>query len=374
MKYTITYYKPENQYIKISAKFEVSQSKTILTFPNWRPGRYELGNFAKNIIQFKVLNESGQKIDFIKTSINTWQVNTENCKNIEVCYQYYSAELNAGSTFMDDQQLYVNPVNCLVYIEDQQNLPCQLDLDIPSSFKIACGLPFEENKLETIDFHTLVDTPFICSPTLKKYHYKVKDYDFYLWFQGDISIEWPRVKNDFIKFTRTQINNFGSLPVTDYHFIYQITPYKSYHGVEHRNSTVIALGPTYDLMGKLYNDFLGISSHELYHTWNIKNIRPIEMLPYQYEKENYSELGYVAEGVTTYLGDLYLSASKVKPWEWYKAEFETLLQRHFNNFGRFNYSVAESSIDTWLDGYVKGVPNRKTSIYNEGALFAFLLI
>jgi len=126
-------------------------------------------------------------------------------------------------------------------------------------------------------------------------------------------------------------------------------------------------------MNRLYDDFLGVSSHELYHTWNIKAIRPKEMYPYDYSKENHSYLGYVAEGVTTYLGDLFLAESNVKPFTWYKMEFEKLLQKHFDNFGRFNYSVAESSWDTWLDGYVRGAPDRKVSIYNEGALLAFIM-
>src|SRR3989304_7536298 len=101
-------------------------------------------------------------------------------------------------------------------------------------------------------------------------------------------------------------------PFETYHFFFQILPTKFYHGVEHLNSTVIALGPSYNLMkGDLYEDLLGVSSHELFHAWNIKNIRPKEMHPYDYTKENYSKLGYVCEGVTTYYGDLFLYRSGV---------------------------------------------------------------
>ncbi|MDB2613503.1 hypothetical protein N9Y89_02330 [bacterium] len=82
--------------------------------------------------------------------------------------------------------------------------------------------------------------------------------------------------------------------VDDYHFLFQITPYPSYHGVEHTNSTVILMGDKEDVFKTKYDNILGICSHELYHTWNIKAIRPKEMLPYDYTKENYSKLGYVA--------------------------------------------------------------------------------
>jgi predicted metalloprotease with PDZ domain len=96
------------------------------------------------------------------------------------------------------------------------------------------------------------------------------------------------------------------------------------------------------------------------------------MYPYDFTKENYSGLGYLCEGVTTYQGDLFLLKSGVFSEEQYFIEFNKQLQKHFNNHGRFNYSVAASSFDTWLDGYEIGAPNRKVSIYTEGCLLAFV--
>ena len=374
MTYTITYDQPHHQNIKITATFLTSgQSTLVLHFPVWRPGRYELGNFPKNITQFQIKDDKDKVVNYSKIDINTWQVDTANSEKITVSYYYYATDLNAGSSFIDENQLYVNPVNCLIYDKTQINKPCELTVNVPDNFNIASGIPFNNKKLTTKDYHELVDTPFIASPTLQHFTYKLGPLTVHLWFQGECNIDWPRVKNDFIKFTRAQIHAFSKIPVDDYHFLYQIVPYKLYHGVEHSHSTVIALGPTYDLMGTLYDDFLGVSSHEFYHTWNVKDIRPKEMAPYDYSQENHSRLGFVAEGVTTYMGDLFLSFSKVKTWEWYKVELEKLLTKHFENYGRFNYSVGESSWDTWLDGYVKGVPNRKVSIYNEGALLAFVV-
>lgn len=374
MNYVIEHNSTFGQYIKIIASFKVNHNnKTVLTFPNWRPGRYELGNFAKNVKNFSIADTNNQKVNFSKISSNQWEVETLNAETIEVTYFYYANELNAGSTYVDDQQVYVNPVNCLIYIEEQQNSTCILKLKINQHYKVASGLPFNNFELTTENYHQLVDNPFIASDSLQHNSFQLNGIDFHLWFQGLVQIDWKRVIDDFTTFSRLQLKKMKGLPVNEYHFIFQILPIKAYHGVEHQNSTVIALGPTYNLMGSLYDDFLGVSSHELYHTWNIKAIRPKEMYPYDYSKPNYSRLGYVAEGVTTYLGDLFLSASGVKSWEWYKKELEIIFQRHFDNFGRFNYSVAESSWDTWLDGYVQGAPHRKVSIYNEGALLSFII-
>jgi len=123
---------------------------------------------------------------------------------------------------------------------------------------------------------------------------------------------------------------------------------------------------------EVYTDFIGVASHELFHAWNIKSIRPIEMMPYDYTRENYSRLGFVAEGVTTYYGDLFLLRCNVYNLKQYFIELNLRLQKHFDNYGRFNLSVADSSFDTWLDGYVPGIPDRKTSIYDEGCLVALM--
>ncbi|MBK8924424.1 MAG: M61 family metallopeptidase [Crocinitomicaceae bacterium] len=374
MKYTLTYSKPNAQYIPITAIVNTKGKKQIeLCLSAWRPGRYELGNFAKNIHGFSVFNDKGKKLKFEKTSKDVWLIENVKTSFIEVRYSYFAAELNAGSTFMNDQQLYVNPVNCLVYVKDQLNDPCELHVKIPADFKLACGALHKKNIIRTENFHELADSPFIAGASLQHHKYKTKDVLVHLWFQGECKPEWDKILPDFIKFTNSQIEKFGKFPVPEYHFLFQILPYPNYHGVEHLNSTVLALGPGYELMKEGYDDLLGVCSHELYHAWNIKSIRPVEMFPYDYSKENYSRLGYVCEGVTTYMGDLFLAESGVRKFSWYKTELEKLLQRHFDNFGRFNYSVAESSFDTWLDGYVSGAPNRKTSIYNEGALLAFVV-
>ena len=122
---------------------------------------------------------------------------------------------------------------------------------------------------------------------------------------------------------------------------------------------------------KIYiHELLGVSSHELYHVWNVKNIRPKAMLPYNFSKENYTDMGYVTEGVTTYMGDRILLKA-VFFLEQYFLELEKLFQRHFHNDGRNHYAVSESSWDTWLDG-IQEVPGRKVSIYVEGALIALI--
>ena len=363
----------QQHFIKIKVQFPVDENKTIIHLPSWRPGRYELGNFAKNIKNFKVFNDQNKAVNFHKINKDSWEISSNETKYIKIEYQYYANELNAGSSYFDEQQLYVNPVNCFLYAEGKEQFPISLELNIPENYTIASSLVQENNFLLAENFDELADSPFICSENLEKQTYSVADTNFHIWFNNQLNIPWERVINDFRNFTVKQIEDFGEFPVSEYHFLIQSLPYLAYHGVEHLKSTVITLGPSYDLFENRYEELLGVSSHELYHVWNVKSIRPKELLPYNFKKENYSELGYIYEGITTYLGDLYLLKSGVFSLETYLRELSKQFQKHFDNPGRFAYSVAQSSYDTWLDGYVPGVPGRKVSIYTEGCLLAFVM-
>jgi predicted metalloprotease with PDZ domain len=371
-QYTFFTENPTQQYIQIRARFDVREAQTEIQFPAWRPGRYELGNFAKNVRSFQVFDDSGKPRLAEKTTKDVWQVDTADAKYIEVRYSYFAAELNAGSTYLDDQLLYVNPVNCCVYIKGRENEPCELAIHVPEGRTYAGGLKWDGEKLTAHSYHQLADSPFLFAKKIQHNSYEVNNVVFHLWFHGPAQVDWDRLIHDFKAFTQVQMDDFGEFPVDEYHFLFHIMPFRQYHGVEHLNSTVIVLGPANDLFGAIYEDLLGISSHELYHTWNVKAIRPIELHPYDYSRENYSTMGYLCEGVTTYMGDYYLYRSGVFDTATYRKELETLINRHAENFGRFNYSVKESSWDTWLDGYVPGAPERKVSIYNEGALLAFI--
>ena len=381
MKYHFSFQNPSRQYIDIKFSVKVAGEKSIrFQLPAWRPGRYELGNFAKNIQKWEAFDEKEQPLDHKKLSKDLWEVDCQKAKEVVIKYNYYASDLNAGSTYLDEQQLYVNPVNCCLYVPGREDEEIELQLDVPKNFEIATSLKSKTGTKQDIqcaagNFDELADSPFIVSPHLKRLEYKVDETTFYLWFQGEIEGDEDKLLSDFRAFSKEQGTLFGGFPFNTYHFLFHILPYKAYHGVEHSNSTVICLGPTYDVLkkDKLYDELLGVSSHELFHAWNVKRIRPAEMWPYDFTKENYSRLGYLAEGATTWYGDLMLYRSGAFDEKSFLKTFNQLLNRHFNNPGVRNLSVADSSFDTWLDGYQRGVPNRKASIYTEGALITFLL-
>jgi predicted metalloprotease with PDZ domain len=374
MHYCLSAPNAESRFIEVECHIGSIATETIeLQLPAWRPGRYELQNFAKNIQKFGVFDKEGQPLSCHKITKDRWLVQTPNIPEITVRYNYYANIQNAGSSYVSNDFWYVNPVNLCVYAEGYLNKPCTLELAIPDNFQIACGLTKNDNKtLWAKDYYELVDSPLMASATLQCQTYHINDTIFYVWMQGNIKPNWQQIIIDFQKFTTAQMATMGSFPETKYHFLNLILPTPYYHGVEHRHSTMIVLGPDDEGEG-LYTDLLGVSSHELFHAWNIIRIRPKELLPYDFTKENYFSTCFVAEGVTTYYGDLFLRRSGVFDDTAYYRELQVYMKRHFENNRHAHQSLVESSWDLWLDGYEKGIPQRKVSVYHKGALAALIL-
>ncbi len=311
IKYKISSETTQSHFFNIEMVIDNIQSDKIeLQLPAWRPGRYELQHFAKNIQRFEVFS-SQKTVSFHKITKDRWLIHTPDLQEITVKFTYFANVQNAGSSYVDESVMYVNFVNCLLYVEGRISEMCEVEMLLPKDYKIACGLPnnvvrvqnphnVENRKVFVFhpdNYYELVDSPLLASPYLQHQSYQVENVDFHVWFLGNYTPNWKKLLADFQAFTEKQIQVMGDFPEKDYHFINWILPTSFYHGVEHRNSTMIVLGPDSEGDG-LYNDLLGVSSHELYHAWNICKIRPVEMMPYDFTKENYFPTGFVAEGVT----------------------------------------------------------------------------
>jgi len=361
-------------FIRITISFETHQTNPELKIAAWRPGRYMLQNYAANVRDWSARNENGNLLPVSKSGRNIWKIDAPAHSKITFSYLYYCRQMDAGGCWSDNKLFYINTIACLLAVDGQENMPCTLKLHLPESFKVQTGMPKESEYNYSVEsFLALSDYPILASPDSTTLSYSVRDIPFYIHSTVDETHFPSGIVEDFKKFTEAQIADFGVFPEKEYHFLLLILPYQHYHGVEHRNSTVICLGPATDVKEKLYTELVGICSHELYHTWNICKIRPAEMRPYNLFQAQYFKTGFIAEGVTTYLGDYYLGLTNVFSSEWYQEELNILLKRHFYSFGNYHLSIADSSADLWVDGYDAGIPNRKVSIYVKGAIVAFLM-
>ena len=374
MNYKLFFDAPELQLIRVQIELPAQKGKQLMHLSKWRPGRYELAPYAEKIVDARAFSISGKDLAVQKRSTHSWEIELEG--EIAVFeYKFHAVVGDAGGSYFDHDQVYFNGINLFMYDEDRLSEPCTVKLGLPEGYLIACGLKREGLTLFATDFHQLVDAPLIASPTLQHHSFDVEGITHNLWFQGDVKPNWKRMTEDFTAYGKAQHLMFGGFPAEEYHYMFQIHNKPTYHGVETFNSTVIALGPGYRFNEpNHYQEVLGVSCHELFHTWNVKSIRPADLQPYDYSTEDYSRLHYITEGVTTYFGDLLLLKSGV----WGLGEFlsvfnRSAFKRHYANHGRDHISLENASFESWLVQYKVGVPNRKISFYIKGALAAFIL-
>ena len=376
MRYTVDCQSPQTHILQISLHIDSIDAPSVdLQLPAWRPGRYELANYARNMLTVTAHGADNQPLYVEKITRERWRLHLNGQTGATVHYGYYARQLDAGGSCLDENLVYINFINCLFYVDGRMDEPCEVHLQLPASYQIACGAPAKNHCIITTkNYHQLADSPMMASATLQHHTYNVAQTQFHIWLSGDdTELNWQRLLTDFQQFTETQIRMMGGFPVDEYHFLLHLLPQQFYHGVEHENSTVMVLGPAGQVSGDLYNELVGLASHELFHAWNVCQIRPAELMPYDFTRENYFPTGYIAEGVTTYYGDLLLVRAGFFDFETYCFELGRTLNRHFMNSNTAHLSLVQSSFDLWVDGYTAGVPNRKVSIYHKGALAALIL-
>ncbi|NND94777.1 MAG: M61 family metallopeptidase [Flavobacteriales bacterium] len=374
IQYSFGFELAHQQLLTILIRFDNEKKGTVdLVLPAWRPGRYELANYAANIKAFSAKDSNGKGLSWVKYEKNKWRIEGCPVGEVRISYQYFADTINAGSTYIDEDQMYVNPVNCCMHVQGEMAAKVSAELIVPKGFKTSGMLPVRKQSMKAQDLDEWYDSPFQSSAAQIQHRFKRHGINFEIATIGDVDYDRQRIETDFCKFIDVQLKAFKQFPVKRYTFLIQATPHRYYHGVEHEHGTTITLGPSRSLFtGSIYEDLLAVSSHELYHTWNVKYMRPEAMWPYDFTKENYHRIGYIIEGVTTYQGDLKLWQGGAMSDDLFLTEIKTHLDRHVGNMGRFNLSVRESSFDTWVDGYGASIPDRKVSIYTEGALVTML--
>jgi predicted metalloprotease with PDZ domain len=374
--YKISCPNPASQFLQIELRFScLAREKVQLQLPAWRAGRYQIANYAQNLRGFTTSNSKGEPIPFTKTTKDRWELMVPDEPLIHITYEYWAGKMDAGSAWVDDQQVYVNLVNCCFELLGRSTEPIAVQLDLEDyPYRAVTLTKTESSTWMAENYQVLADATVLAAKNLHRETYKVGSTQFHAWFHGDIHFDSTSFVHQLQAFTRRMMEDFGSFPEPEYQFIFQLLPYPHYHGVEHRRGTVITFGPATSLKeAEALEELLGISCHELYHAWNVCRIRPKELLPYNFSKETYTKAGLVLEGVTTYFGDLYLLKSGVYDLPTYLRHLEKIVQRESQHFGWKNAFIEESSIDLWLDGYVLGVPDRKVNIYSHGALICLCL-
>ncbi|EPQ6477950.1 M61 family metallopeptidase [Acinetobacter baumannii] len=359
-----------------------------LWLPTWIPGSYLIREFSKHIEAVKAYDEAGRMLNIKKTEKNRWRLFNTDHELITVEYDVYAYDLSVRGAYVDQTRLYINPACVCLGLEGQEQSACELEIFLPDElkhFQLATGLASKSLvkgrfTLKADHYDQLIDSPFeLADQTRFSFETHGIEHEFVI--SGTHATNVDRLKTDIEKICAAEIDLFGSAPFKNYTFMTMATG-NSYGGLEHCNSTSLITPRDYlpksnepTEPSKDYQRFLGLCSHEYFHSWLVKFIRPENFANYNLHQEGYTSLLWIFEGFTSYYDDLILLRSGVISQKSYLDLLKSQIDRYLQNPGRFVQTVAESSFDAWIKFYRQdeNSNNAGTSYYNKGALVALCL-
>lgn len=363
-----------------------------LIMPVWTPGSYLVREFARHVQNFAATDAAGRPLKWEKIDKNTWRIVTNGAREWRATYRVYANELSVRTSELNSSHAFWNNANVLMYLDGFLQSPAMVRVLAPDVWKVATGLPAvpgQRNTFRAENFDVLYDSPFEVS-NFKTLVFNVKGIPHRIVIDGDGNYDPERMRRDVQKIVETQIELLGGeIPYRDYTFILHLRS-DAGGGLEHANST--ALG--YPRFGfriergdrstsaspaatgtRDYRGFLGLVSHEFFHLWNVKRIRPDALGPFDYTKENYTRVLWVAEGVTDYYADVTLRRAALISENEFLTAAARAIQQLQNTPGRQEQSVEDSSFDTWIKFYRQDENsiNSQVSYYDKGAILGLLL-
>lgn len=373
--YTVKVASVEEQLFHVTADVQnVNQPFLELSLPVWTPGWYTIENYAKNILRFKATDAQGRRLPLIMTRKQTWRVPTKGVKQIRVEFDYKATLLSLNQAkITKDWALFTGTQLFLEAVGHRQS-PSLVRFDVPAGWQIVSALKetAKSNEFTAPDYDTLVDAPTQFGKfDVTRFDVEGKPHYFLTTPAGAVPKEKAqKAAESFAKVVKAQSAIFGGLPYEKYIAFYFFLPpdNNAGGGLEHNNSHVGIVNPrAADSPERLS----GLFSHEFFHTWNVKRIRPAEMWPYDYSREQETPSLWVSEGLTNYYGIL----AELRAGNLDREQFLEIAGGNAGvvegNDARNYISPSNASVSTWL-GYDAPVAFG-ISYYDQGQNLGYLL-
>ena len=368
---------------------ELDPSGQLFELPNWIPGSYMIRDFSKNIISVDA-SSNGEPVGLEKISKSSWQ-SPKGLSSIRLVYRVYAWDLSVRSAHLDNEHGFFNGTSVFMSVAGQENQPLQLQLLAPDgeSFKrwrVASTLTAVHvdeagfGEYSAIDYDELIDHP-VEMGTFERIEFDACGVPHEIILTGEYHTDNDRLVRDLKTICEAEIEFFGKpAPVERYVFLVMVVG-EGYGGLEHRASTALLVTrdhlpiPGDDSVSDKYMSFLGLCSHEYFHTWNVKRIKPAAFIPFELAQESYTNLLWFFEGITSYYDDLFLVRSGLISTEQYFDLMAKTITRIQRGSGRLVQSVTDSSFDAWNKFYKQdaNAPNAIVSYYAKGALVSLCL-
>ena len=392
IRYTVQASAVDAHLFDVQLHITKTAASQLLSLPVWIPGSYLVREFSKNL-QSLSATQNGQPVPAEQLSKNQWKIACSADAACVISYQVCAYDTSVRTAWLDRRRGFFNGTSLCLRVHGQENQPHALELlssPATQDWQVATGLTAAQVDANGFGLYTaahydeLVDCPVEMGQFWRGSFVAGGVPHEFVVAGAAPSFDGERLLADTQKICETEIAFWhadGSQPPMDrYVFMLNVVD-DNYGGLEHRNSTALICGRR-DLprkgeakAGEGYNTLLGLISHEYFHTWNVKRLRPAEFARYDYEQENYTELLWFFEGFTSYYDDLFLRRAGLIDSALYLKLITRTINQVLQTPGRHVQSVAESSFDAWVKYYRQdeNTANHTVSYYTKGSLVALCL-
>ncbi len=377
IEYTVSFDNAAQHYISVRAIYpSAADSDVDLMLAVWTPGSYLVREYARHIEDLRVVDASGAELSARKTTKNRWTVHTGKTEGIVVEYKLYCRELSVRTNFVDADSAILNGAPTFLTMADGKPREHIVRLKLPEGFKVAIsGLESPaDNEFHASSYDELVDSPILAGRNLEIGEFTIEKVKHRLAHLGDSS-QWDlqEALSDVEVLARAEIRFWQVLPYDHYDFLNVILGGGG--GLEHLDSTLMLARPLGSRKSEDYKRWLGLVAHEFFHTWNVKRLRPKNLGPFDYEKENHTKSLWVAEGITSYYDDLLMRRAGLLSETEYLKRLSGQIKGLQTTEGRHVQSLSSASYNAWIKYYRRDENSGNTAIsyYTKGAVVAFLL-
>ena len=366
-------------YLNVELTYNPKDTKElILKMPVWAPGYYLIMDFPKHLTDFAVQTIDGKEIGWRKEGKNAWIIPNTNGQTLKVTYRIYANARSVADSRVESHTAFIAPNGVFMYAEGEKNEPIEVTYILPENWQNASsGLKVKGNangKHRTFianDFDILYDSPVLLGNHLvKKFIHEGHEYEFAL--ETPEGFEESPFEDDFRKMVTASSQMMGHVPYDNYCLIHLG---RGPGGLEHSNSQACYTSGTFRFPNqKSYLNYMAFTTHEYFHLYNVKAIRPIELGPFDYDKEVHTPTLWIGEGFTVYYETQLLLRAGIIDKEYLLTDLSGYIRDTETTEGHRHMSLRQSSYDIWLNFFNRAANSNdvRISYYIKGPVMGLL--
>ncbi|HSP15019.1 MAG TPA: PDZ domain-containing protein [Thermoanaerobaculia bacterium] len=376
VRYTLRFPAAQTHYVEVEAvcpSFGAQQLEVMM--PVWTPGSYLVREYARNVEDIAATTDRGESVPLEKTRKNRWRFPTRGAQSITLRYRVYGREMRVQTDFIGSDFALLNGAATFITPVDRLRGPYEVTLELPRSWSrsLSSMAVLAPNRFRAANYDELVDSPIVAgNPDVHEFTVAGKPHHL-VDIGGEDFWDAARATADVQKIVEQHAKMWGIVPYDRYYFFNFIVD--SGGGLEHKGSTVLMTRRFQMRTRRGTIDWFDLVSHEQFHAWNVKRLRPIALGPFDYENENYTSNLWISEGFTDYYGALDVERAGLMTPNEYLRRLSRTVESLQTTPGRLVEPVALASYDAWIKLYRPDENSNNTAIsyYTKGAIVAWIL-